>query len=171
MNKKLIITFAIFFITFLLITLLIFPKYQDFQLLKMKVKSRELENKNLSEYYSQIEKISEELKQYQEALSKIDTALPREFFFPSLLSYLQKISSQSGLYLTDFGGVSSNLTKKNFHAHSFNITLVGSYYSLKSFLPILEKSARMIDVESISFGLSKEQNFFNFNLKLKAYSY
>jgi len=42
--------------------------------------------------------------------------------------------------------------------------------SFKNFLYILEKSARMIDIESFSFtGPEKEKDIINFNIKIKAH--
>ena len=53
-----------------------------------------------------------------------------------------------------------------------NFLLVGSYPDFKNFLFILEKSARLIDVENISFALPKEkEGLFNFNITIKVYSY
>ena len=51
------------------------------------------------------------------------------------------------------------------------LQLVGSYPSLKSFLSDLEKSSRIIEVDSLSFATPEEIGPFTFDLVIKVYSY
>lgn len=50
-----------------------------------------------------------------------------------------------------------------------DVTLVGSYYSLKSFLAGIENSQRLIDVTRISFLQGGESDSYEFSLSLTAY--
>ena len=52
-----------------------------------------------------------------------------------------------------------------------NLVVAGSYSSFKNFLSTLEKTARMIELESISFSTLEEVGPIDFNLRIKVYSY
>jgi len=160
------------------------PKFQEFSGLRQRVEEKRNEIKYKQEYFSNLTETKTELKKYEAELSKIDSALPDDSFMPSLFNYLQKSSSQSGLVLKDMGTFNISQSEKapNLKEITLSLGVSGPYSSFKSFLSNLEKSTRMIEVESVSFsasqeqqtleeGKQKEKDVFNFNLILKVYSY
>jgi len=173
MNRPIIIAVCLF-LTLVLGTFLIWPEYQEFGVQKSKIWQKEGELQNLKEHLLELEALSRELERYQVELSKIDSALPAEFFLPSLLNYIQKTASENGLILKSFGPVSSTPFKarekiKEFH---LSLELSGSYSAFKNFLSDLEKSARLIEVENISFSSPQEEEKpFSFSIGIKVYSY
>ena len=165
---------TIFFIfSFFLFVFLVFPKYQTLNVFKKEVLEKQEEFRSQEKYFETLQDASEELKKYEGPLSKVDSALPKNPSLPELLNFIQKASSQSGLSLK---GISPAVTlpfeKGEIKETRINFLLVGSYSDFKNFLSILEKSARLIDVENISFALAKEkEGLFNFNITIKVYSY
>ena len=165
---------TIFFIfSFFLFVFLVFPKYQTLNVFKKEVLEKQEEFHSQEKYFETLQNASEELKKYEGPLSKVDSALPKNPSLPELLNFIQKASSQSGLSLK---GISPAVTlpfeKGEIKETRINFLLVGSYPDFKNFLSILEKSARLIDVENISFSLPKEkEGLFNFAITIKVYSY
>ena len=119
-------------------------------------------------YFQEISKISGRLKNYQEEISKVDSALPEDPSIPSLFNFLQKSSAQSGLLLEKIGSISVKEEGK-LKKWTTTLQLKGDYPSFKNFISILEKSARLIKVEKIS--LSSEGEAPTFNLTISFFSY
>ncbi len=171
MPKILTISICIFFILGLGVGL-IWPKYQDFKSLELEVSQKKSELKSKKEYLASLESAFQELEKHKDNLSKIESALPSDQSLPSLFDFLQRTSAQSGLILVDIGPVTVSSPKGTTLKESgFNLSLSGSYSSLKNFLPVLEKSARLIEVEKISFSSAKGEEPFSFNLLIKIHSY
>lgn len=170
MPRILIISICIF-LTLALGIGLIWPKYQGLKNLEFKIAQKESELKSQEEYLTNLRNISQELKQYQDNLLKIDSALPDGPSLPSLFNFLQKACSQSGLVLGDIGSVVVSSQKesdiKEFH---IGLSVSGSYTALKNFLYVLENSVRLIEVENIYFNSEKKEPF-SFNLAIKVHSY
>jgi len=162
-----ILFFGVIFLT----AFLIFPNYQNLTLLKKEISEKEIELSSQEKYFQDLRDIDQELKKHETAISKIDSALPNSPSLPELLNFIQMKTSQSGLALK---GVSPATiipaTEKGLKEIRVNFILIGNYSDFKNFLSILEKSARLIEVENISFS-SPEEGPFTFNLTIKVYSY
>jgi Tfp pilus assembly protein PilO len=165
---------------------LLLPKFQELKDLNKRIEEKRNEIKYREEYFAKLTEVKNELEKYKEELSKIDSALPNDSFLPTLFSYLQKTIPQSGLVLKDLGSFTVSPSEKypDIKEITLNLGVSGPYSSFKNFLSTLEKSTRMIEIESISFSNSQEQqaavatttitttkDIFNFNLAIKAYSY
>ena len=158
----------------------VFPKYQNLNLLQLKIKEKEAALQSEKEYFSSISEISEKLKQYEESLSKINSALAAEPGLPALFNFLQTAASQNGLVLKKIAPtmpspLKEELVKEGWSLEiretGINLTVTGSYPSFKNFLSTVEKTARMIEIESISFSAPEEAGPIDFNLRIKVYSY
>ena len=162
-----ILFFGVIFLT----AFLIFPNYQNLTLLKKEISEKEIELSSQEKYFQDLRDIDQELKKHETAISKIDSALPNSPSLPELLNFIQMKTSQSGLALK---GVSPATiipaTEKGLKEIRVNFILIGNYSDFKNFLSILEKSARLIEIENISFS-SPEEGPFTFNLTIKVYSY
>lgn len=183
MTPKNLITF-IFLILLVLGTIFIWwPKYQDFDALKLKVEAKKRELQNKEEYFSDLFQFSKKLKEeYGSEIAKIDLALPSDLSVFELLTLLRMESSRNGLILGkfDIGSIPSLEGSKEtlkIREIPINISLLGSYSAFKNFLSSLQKSARFFNIQSISFSPvkkeeeKKEGETFNFNLTIKTYSY
>lgn len=155
-----------------LVIFLVYPKYQDLAFLRKQLKQKGEEFSSRQEYFSEVNRVSEELNNYQEELEKIDSALPEDPSLPEIYDYFQKVSSQNGLVLTNInvGPLVDSKANLNTKETGISIAVSGSYTALKNLLSSLYKSARLIEVENISFS-PEEGSIFEFNLQLKTHSY
>lgn len=168
MNRPITIAICIF-LTLILGVVFINPKYQELRGIRERIRVKKAEIQSKEKYFSDITDVSEQLKEYEAQLSKIDSALPPDVSLPALFNFLQTATSQNGLVLK---GMSPGFTVQGrFGETSVSLVVTGSYSSLKSFLSTLEKSARMIETESISFSSPGETGLFTFNLRIKVHSY
>jgi Tfp pilus assembly protein PilO len=162
--------YSIFFIliSVLLFFLFISPKQTSLSILNSQLLQKKYELETLDKYFQEILKTSEKLKNYQEEISKIDSALPDNPSIPPLFNFLQKSSSQSGLLLENI--VSINLKEEGrLKKWTTTLKLKGDYPSLKNFISILENSARLIKVDKISIWSEGESP--SFDLTISFFSY
>ena len=171
--NRLIVIVILLFVSLILGMLLILPKYEDLSFLRKKIQEKQAELQFKEEYFQDLGEVAEELKKYQSQLSKIDFVLPDDPQLPPLFDYLQKTASQSGLVLKGISVVSvaPGRPVTEIKETSLSLVLSGSYSAFKNFLLTLEKSARLIETESISFASVAEEGPFNFNLRIKVHSY
>ena len=166
-----IILIFLFSLTFGVVS--VWPKYLELKSLNDSIEAKKEELKFQGQYFSELEQIKKELKNYESELAKIDSVLPQDAFPPSLFNFIQTAASQSGLV---FKGMSlpifsSSQDQEKFKEAQFSVDVSGAYSSLKNFLFVLEKCARLFEVENISFSAPKEGEIYTFNLKIKVYSY
>jgi len=178
------------FIILLMVFFLVMPEYKTFKDLRVEIAERSAEHKAEFAYYSALEKVSLELKSHEEDIKKIDDALPQDPEFSRLIYFFQNLTDEDGLLMKNlFISKSSSQSSKNktnlggVKEIVFSMDLTGSYDSLGEFLADLEKSARVFEVTSISFGSgsssqgsqaqsqAQTQQIYNFSLQIKTYSY
>jgi len=171
----------LFFIALIIVVYLILPLFSDFSSLKKKLEIRKKEALTIENYYKDIHDNFNKLKEYQESLEKIDSALPADFFLPSLFNYLQKASAESGVFLkgvnlsTLSGETVEEEGAKKVQEEYVSIELIGFYEGFKNFLKSVEKSSRLIEIEEVQ--ITKEgkaaltEGLSTLNLLLKVYSY
>lgn len=153
------ITIAIvLFIVVLLIFFLVVPKYQQFKVLQQKIGEKQAAYDAKFAYYSEVANVYEQLMAKKDVVDKIDSAIPSNVSYGPLVYFFQKKGLENGmilkgLFLTKASSVSPEANIKEI---TFSLDLLGGYTALKSFLSSLEKSARLFEVTSISFGSSTQ---------------
>ncbi len=164
---------ACFFFSLIMGAVILWPRFQDLREIQAEMGRVSGELQYQEQYFSQLADIQEQFKNYEEKLSKINSALPNDPSLASLFNFLQKASSQSGLILKGISPFTASYSEGNpsLRKTQFSLELSGSYPSFKEFLSAIEKSARLIEVENISFSTPKEGDTFTFNLRIKVYSY
>ncbi|MCD6500489.1 type 4a pilus biogenesis protein PilO [bacterium] len=172
--KKTFIIPILLFLTLILVTYFLLPQYQKFKNLTDQVEKKRAEFSQKEKYFSNLKQISENLKDYQTSLLKIETALPQDLSLSDLLNFLQKISAENGLLLKNVvQAKESKMEAKGILAKVketyFNLNLIGSYASLKGFLQALEKSSRLIEVESV-FVDETDEGLPKYNISIKVHS-
>jgi len=167
------LTIVFFLIVIALVAMVLWPKFQELGVVQKNLKEKRAEFQTREEYLLKLGEIKDKLKERQSEFSKINFALPANPSLPSLFNYLQKASSESGLVLEKISPftISSSPDFPNLQETVFNVAVAGSYSSFKNFLAVLEKSARLIEIENISFSSPAKGELVVFNLKLKVYSY
>lgn len=177
---KPIATAVMLFVTLVLITYLVVPKYQTFQELLIELGKKEVEFQSKNAYFIEITKTYKELMQYQDSLKKVETALPDKPSLGSLVSFLYQKGSENGIIIQKinvFQGAPVDL-KTDIKKANISLNLFGSYEAFKNFLASIENSARLIETEDFAFGISPPtltnpviQETFPVKLDIKVYSY
>jgi len=160
---------------------ILLPKYQDFQDLNKEIKGKERVLQYKEEYYRNLQAVETDIRKYEPELAKIDIALPDDPSIPSLFDFLQRSCSQSGLVINSMGSFSIAASSRytGLQDVSLSLGVSGPYESLKNLLNVLEKTSRLMDVESISFSpladeqgsKSQSKDLFGYQLAIKVYSY
>jgi len=163
----------ILFIIFLLAFFLVVPEYKTFGKLRTELAEKTAEFNAEYDYYSAIDRINLDLQGRQDDIKKIDDALPKDANLSGLVYLLQKTAKENGVMIRNL--FLSKSAPSNAEANIsngvkdtvFSIDLLGNYESLKKFMVSLEKSSRVFEITSISFGSTSG----NFSLQIKTHSY
>lgn len=166
MTRNVLESLIIILIALTVGTLLSMPKYNEFKGERVKAEEKKMELRNQREYFKQLEKISNELKNYSTNLDKIKTALPSHPAAPNVANFLQSASSQSGLILKNLtyghsaagGHVTTDKSALAVQQYEISLGLSGSYPAFKDFLTRIERSSRMIEIQDISFMCTAAEN-------------
>ncbi len=164
----------ILFIVLILGFYLVVPKYQKFKEFQVELSEKEAEFKGRAAYFLGVSNTFRKLKNYEEALEKVDSALPLNPSLASLIYFFQIKSSENGLIFQKATLFSISLISKksDIKEITFFLEFFGSYPAFKNFLSSLEKSARLIEVENISFASQVEtEQTYPFKLTVKVHSY
>ena len=172
-----------------LIFLLVAPKYQQFQDIRSEIEKKDQDFKTRKEYFNRAFQASEELNKYSDQLAKINSNFSDGPSVPSLFDFFQKISSENGLLLQDINFVGQfpllkaakekrsllRGIKGSIYESTIEMNVFGSYDSFKSYLSVLEKSSRLMEVKTVNFTspISVEDADKNtlFSLEIRVYSY
>jgi Tfp pilus assembly protein PilO len=168
--KKYFLTIVNFLFGFIIIVSLIVPKYEDFQGLKKELAGKKIDLQNKLDYFANLKTLKEKLGKYEEGLAKIDSSLPSDPSMPSLLDFLQKTASQQGLVLQKLGFGQTAIVLGGLPVMKKEVSFQadGLYPSFKKFVLDLEKSSRLIQVESLSFSFPEKKEIFSFSLVVSA---
>ncbi len=159
------------FLAILIIFFWVLPQYQNMISIKKVLADFESAKREQENYFEQLKKTARELERYKETLSKIESALPNNPSLPQFFNFFQKLSSQSGFNFTQISSITTDsLPQEDLKITKIEIIGSGNYLDFKNFLSGLETSSRLIEVENISFS-SGEKEPFQFNLKVRIYSY
>lgn len=146
------------FIILLMVFFLVWPEYKNLGQLQAQLSEKKAEYLGKFEYYAEIKKAHFDLQARQKDIEKIDNALPQAPDLGNLMYFIQEASMGSGIlikniFLSSMGkeGVTASDKMENI---SLSANLVGDYKSLERFIILLEKSSRIFEVKSITFGSS-----------------
>ena len=153
--------------------LFLLPKYQNLKNLQLQVENKETEVRYRNEYFQNLRSLAGKLEEFKEDVAKIDAALPSDPSLPAFYNFLQKTTSENGLILKNIGVFSASPMASNPSIKIISIPFgaSGSYASLKNFLGAIEKSARIVEANGISFSAPQKEELFNFSLKIQTHSY
>jgi len=166
------------FIILLLIFFLVVPEYNTFGKLQTELGIKKAEFNAEFDYYAAIAKTYYDLQSRQDALKKIDDALPNLPQNPTLgklVYFLQETIKENGLIAKDLFLSKSSSSNVGVDASNvkdivFSVDLLGDYPSLERFMASLEKSSRIFEITSISFGSASGPPY-SFSLQIKTHSY
>lgn len=164
------------FAILLLVFFLVAPEYKTFRKLQVNLGEKIAEYNEEFAYYNAIAVTYAQLENRKEDIKKIDDALPQDPALGKLVYSLQETAKENGLIVKDLFLSKTSLSNSAISANSgvkdvvFSMDLMGDYPSLENFIISLEKSARIFEVNSISFGSSSKLPY-SFSLQIKTHSY
>ena len=144
------------------------PQYQDLQTAKMEIRVKQLELQTRENYFKNLNDLDRKLGDHPDEMDKISSAVPGDPSLPSLFNFLQGVASQESLVLKKLaiGQTVLVLEKPLVQKMTLSLEVTGSYENFKKLLSSLEKSSRLIQVESLIFALPEKGESFLFNLTL-----
>lgn len=173
------------FITLAMVFFLVVPQYKQFDNLRGELGKKTAEYNAKFEYFLRINELYADLQSRKAAIKKIDDALPEGANFGQLAYFLQKKGDENGvmfkgLFLSKSGSSGQKGGGIKDIVVSFSVT--GTYSALQSFIISLEKSSRLFDITSISFGSGSTgapdsskssgiEQTYSFSLQIKTHSY
>jgi Tfp pilus assembly protein PilO len=181
-----------FFIAILLAYFLVFPEYKNFKSLQNELGIKKAQYNAEYEYFSAITKVYYEIKNRQEDIKKIDDALPTDPVLGKFVYYFYQKTAENGLVAKSLFLSKSSAKEQTGKVNNltFSLNLIGGYSALENFLKSLEKSSRLLEVTSISFGSQspsgsasqtqlqtqpqtqfQSDGVYSFNLEIKAHTY
>lgn len=133
--------------------LFVLPAYGKLRSLQYVSLQKQSEYDSKSAYYEKISLILKEIESKKDALEKMNSALPTNSYLSSLVYFFQKEGGQSGLTIKSLvlSKISTPAKKNDVRDVTFTMHVLGNYESFKSFLSSLDTSARIFEVNSISF--------------------
>lgn len=165
------ISLALFF-------LLVMPRYDEYNVLKASLTEKRAQHQDKSDYYKQLVNIVTEIELKKESLDKINNALPPTDSVAKVIYFLQEEAEKNNL---DIRSVTFSKTiqpqGKKFKETSFTVSLFGDYKNFKKFISILDNSARIFEMEIISFenevdpSGEQSQSTSHYRLDIKTHSY
>ena len=182
----------IIFIVLALVFFFVKPEYKNYKDLQMTMAEKQAEYNAQVAYYGSVSKAYFDLQSRKGDIKKIDDALPQDPALGKLIYFLQKAASENSLIVKNLflakagsgGVVKKDQQNSDVKDVTFSMNALGDYVSLEKFLVALEKSSRIFEVGSISFGSAQSnmpsetsqpqfqiQQTFDFNLQIKTYAY
>ena len=171
---KIVFILPIFLLaSFLIFFYLVLPGYQNKSRLQEEIAEKTQELAKTEEDIIAFSQAGSKLKDYGEAIAKIENALPPAFSFADFLNYLQKEVSDNGLILLSFGqekggaAPSQEGQAKEPKEHLVSFSTSGSWQAMESLISALEKSSRLIAVESRGSGEDRGELQLSLHLKVQ----
>lgn len=182
-NKPILIV-VVFVINLVAIFLFVIPKYEDSSHLDRVLAARQSEYENQSQYRLKLSSALRDLQVREDIVQKVDEALPSNPSLAEIIHFLNKKATENSLSVINItlshrAAATELGTSASIKDISFMVNLTGSYLDLKRFLSSLEKSTRLLQVQTISLvptsrtqvvGQQVLKNY-NFSLEIKTYSY
>ncbi len=167
-NNQFLFTIAALIIALVIGFFLTVPKYNDFSIAIKNQKNIEINLQAKKDRIVTVDEALEKFKNYQDELKKIDQALPDTEFLPSLDQFFKSIGASHNIVLAGTSGMSyvdrkkssseikdlGPISQRSPREITVNLSPSGKYNDFKSFLLALENSARLVDVERLSFSIS-----------------
>lgn len=176
MKKKIFIPILLFAVLIVAVYLVL-PQYQKYRANKEEINLKNSQLAKTEEYFTNLQKIKDDLAKYKKSLEKIEAGLPKDISLPFLLNFFSKKSSENGLFIKSMAlgqeapNEKEESSQKTQDAY-FVLEVSGTYPSLKNFVKNLENSSRLVEIETISIRKEKPTDLFlTFDVKIKAKSF
>jgi len=149
------------------------PQAQTLKASKQDLVQKQADLQDRKDYFEKIKSLSQELDKRSGAMEKINSSLPLDdYSLPSVMDFLQKAASQSQVVIQKMEPGQSQLVLESpqVKKKTINLTVSGSYPSFKNFVSLVEKNARLIEAESLSFSFPTKEQPFVFDLDVSVHA-
>jgi Tfp pilus assembly protein PilO len=152
--NRLIVILVMFATTVAGVFLFVLPKYEELKKIDYELLQKQGEYNSESVYYAKIAQVAADIEARKDALAKVDSALPSNFYFAPLVSFFQKKGDENGVVVKAvlFAPVPPVTEDKEVRNVHFSVNVVGNYQGFKNFLAALDSSARLFQINTISFA-------------------
>ncbi len=170
-NAKLYIGALLIAVAATLGWIFVLPVYNEYLEIKTALADRE---SILDQRKATIDKIKALEAEYQTRsadMNRLASVVPTKKSAAELVSSFEDIASRNGLQLLGVSISEQKTTNTNspYNMVGIDFTLAGSYLSFLGFLDGIERSIRLIDVQSIDASQAAETNTINFKVKANSY--
>ncbi|MBI3274279.1 MAG: type 4a pilus biogenesis protein PilO [Candidatus Colwellbacteria bacterium] len=151
---------------------LLMPLWDNLSLLKSSVAEKEKVFAEREDILKEIDKVNKQYQSRSVDVTKISSVIPNKKSPAELVSSIEIIAQQSGLQLVEITMGGTKKEDKELQTASIELGLTGSYGSFTTFLGLLEKNIRLLDVFEISISqaaIPGGQVVLNFRAKINAY--
>lgn len=149
------------------------PLWRDFRQARLSIRESQEQLQNKEEYFSKLESLDQELRSRQEEMAKVTAALPSSQNSYDIVVFIEKTASRNGLVVQkmELGAASRVEEGSEIFKTAVDFSLLGPYPAFRSFLAELEKTSRLIEVETIIFSNPTPQGIFTFAFRVITHSY
>ena len=171
MKNYLIYIIAITLLSLLLIFVLVLPAYQDLNALNQKIIEKEVSLQSQTDYFEELQNIEDRLEGTEDAFKKINSAIPQGNDLANLMHYFQISAGRSRVSIKNMSpSLALSDQARKIQSSRVNLVLSAYYPDFKSFLSIIERSSRLIEVEEINFQEPREEGeMFDFNISTRVH--
>lgn len=135
---------------------LVWPRYQEFSLLRSEIQEREGRLASGQQALTQLRQTQEAVLEHAEDFEKLAQAIPEDPALPALYEHIQQLGIGSGLTLTSISGNTTKETLDGVAVLAFRTDWRGSYTALKNFLDAARRSARILNVGQVTIAANPE---------------
>lgn len=149
----------------------VLPEYDKASELNLALEERQILYESRSTTIKNIQDLN---KQYQERsadITRISSILPSKKNLAEAVSAVDRLAIQSGLQLVSAHIVGKEGDVNNYNYLPIEISMVGGYPGLVSFLQSAEKNLRIIDITSVDAATSSTDRPGSLNITVKGNAY
>ncbi len=167
---KRLFSILLFFLIIILAFYIWYPEYQEYQEKREVLERAEEALERLESALTELKETERELGQYQEAVSKLEVALPKEplitFSVLDVQVFLRETTKEYGLFL-------GSIETEEIGSESIiiDLSLSGSYREFFAFLSFLQKNYKIFEIGDFSLSVGEEEeDLWDFGLTLTTHS-
>ena len=151
---------------------LVKPKYEEYVQKKAELERKQTELDYHQQHFSALKEVEERFRQSEENFKKIDDTLPSFFSLPAFYANMLKLASQSGMVVDQMAHSGTANPQERMKKQSFSLSLSGTFASFNNFLNVIEKSARIFEVDGMNLKFPEEEGeTMSFSLNIHTFSY
>lgn len=180
MNKNLILILIFILGITLVIFEIITPLYTEIATVGVEIRNKQSDLAKAKIIVEKIDALNTKYSSMTDEITQINNLLPADKNLPEIIATIESLASANGVNLQSVSFQSQKTTGENLNNietfldyNSLGVQLnanVGAYENLKSFIKAIENNLRLLDIGTVSFGVSNDQiGGYKLNINLLTY--